>query len=559
MAESLTPHDAIQAAIVHQRAGRLAEAETIYQQILQENPEHAAATRMLGILFSQRRDYPRAIELLNRAVTLSGKNPAILLDLAVVYRAAGQPDHVERTYRSALEVTPPFPRAFKAFAQYLRETGRSRDAVSVVTRLTESDPSWDSLHLLGMTLAGSLRFAEAIGVFERCIAIAPQNAAAFNSIGACYLSMDQPRKAEEFLRKAVQRDPRNSEAIYNLGSAMMRQNRHRDAIAALEQVIALRPDFALAHANVAGALIALGDWKRGWEEFEWRLKVPGSKPPDPRTAQKMWQGEPLQGQPILLISEGGLGDGIQFSRYAPLVAGRGGRATLLCQPPLARLMRSLKDVERVVTPSDAIGSFEQYCPLMSLPHLFGTVPENVPSADAAFLSAEADDVKRWGEKLGAADFGIKRIGIVWAGNPENLMDMSRSIPFDALAPLASIEGVKFYSLQKGPRGQPITRPVSGLPMIDHTADLHDMAETAALLQNLDLLLTADTAVAHVAAATGRPTWFMLAHSPDPRWMVEREDTPWYTNVRLFRQDTPGNWVGLVQRVAGELSQWARHQ
>ena len=227
------------------------------------------------------------------------------------------------------------------------------------------------------------------------------------------------------MRKAVELDPRNSEAIYNLGSALVRQNRHREAISLLEQMIALRPDFALAHANLAGALVAIGDWKRGFEEFEWRLKVPGTAPPDPRIARDVWRGEPLKGQPILLISEGGLGDGLQFARYVPLVAERGGRVTLLCQPPLARLMHSLAGVERVATPTEAIGTFEKYCPLMSLPRLFGTVPENVPSAGTPFLAADPADVKRWREKMDADSKDVKRIGIVWAGNPENLMDTSR--------------------------------------------------------------------------------------------------------------------------------------
>jgi hypothetical protein len=294
--------------------------------------------------------------------------------------------------------------------------------------------------------------------------------------------------------------------------------------------------------------LLLGDYPNGWRGYETRWRIPESFPPrDFR--QPVWDGSDISGKTVLLHAEQGFGDTIQFCRYAPLVAERGATVIVECQPPLAALLQTLAGVKQVVPRGEPLPDFDLQCPLLGLPLRFGTTVETTP-ARVPYLHADEQRVARWREKIGQGD-GL-RVGIAWAGAAGYGNDQRRSLTLSSFAPLAQIEGIRWYSLQKGDAAKQAEHPRQGMHLFDFTSDLNDFADTAALIANLDLLICVDTAVAHLGGALGKPVWTMLPFCPDWRWMLGREDSPWYPTMRLFRQPTRGDWLSVMQRIRGEL-------
>jgi tetratricopeptide (TPR) repeat protein len=549
MSQDASLDELLIAGLAQHRAGRLADAENVYRQILRDAPRHVTALRLLGILSTQQGKYTEAIALLQQAYTLSGKHPGVALELAQVCQSAGKTQEADQLFRIAIASTPPLPKALANYGQFLTSQNRHSEAVEILNRWTELEPTGESFYQLGLALVGLKKHKEALEVFRRCIEIARGLAKGHGAVGACFLELDAPIEAEAPLRRSLELDPNDVSALYNLGNSLYRQNRLHESIEPLETAIRLQPDNPLPHVNLATPLVALGDWKRGFEELEWRLKIPGVFAVDPRAGKRRWQGEHLNNEPILIYAEGGLGDGILYARYATLVAERGGRVTLACKQPLVRLFARIPGVERATTLEDP-GPFNLYCPLSSLPYVFATTPDNVPGRDG-YLTAYPEDLEKWRQKLQRRD-GRRRIGLVWSGSVENVCNSTRSLPLAMLEPLASIENTAFYSVQKGPGADQVASTPSALKLIDLTADLDDMADTAAFLMNLDLLISVETSVSHLCGALGHPTFIMLPFATDSRWMVDRNDSPWYASARLFRQQRLGDWKELLSRVLQAL-------
>jgi hypothetical protein len=292
----------------------------------------------------------------------------------------------------------------------------------------------------------------------------------------------------------------------------------------------------------------MGRFEQGWPGYEWRWKVEefGALPP---LHQPQWDGSPLEGRTILIRTEQGLGDTLQFIRYIPLVHRRGGRVILLSQPPLTRLQACIPGVERLLAHGDPVPEFDVHVPLLSLPGLLGTRLETVP-ADVPYLEAEPPLVEAWRHRLGSYP-GFK-VGIVWQGNPKYLQDRARSTCLAQFAPLARVPGVHLFSLQKGPGAEQLTARTEWFPVTDLGSGLADFADTAAVLKHLDLVVSVDTSVAHLAGALGLPVWVALPHAADWRWLMGRDDSPWYPTMRLFRQTGPGQWEDVFRRIAEAL-------
>ena len=325
-----------------------------------------------------------------------------------------------------------------------------------------------------------------------------------------------------------------------------------EAIAVFRQAIALNPNLPGAHNNLAMALLARGDFQQGWEEYEWRLKCEDFPSHLRNLTQPQWDGGPLETRTLLLHTEQGFGDAIQYIRYLPLVAQRGGRIIIGCQAELQRLFRTIPGSCQIVTPGQPLPAFDLHCPLLSLPRVFGTTLDNIPKT-VPYLSPEPALVDAWNRTLGAAG-GRLRVGLAWAGNPRFKADRTRSLNLQQLAPLAAARGVKFYSLQKGPAGEQAKHPPAGLEWVDLGPEVKDFADTAAVMSLMDLIITTDTSVPHLAGALGRPVWVMLQFVPHFCWLLDREDSPWYPTMRLFRQDSRGDWESVITRVAEALSQ-----
>jgi hypothetical protein len=316
---------------------------------------------------------------------------------------------------------------------------------------------------------------------------------------------------------------------------------------AFDRALDVAPDHAGAHWNLAWELLRHGRLSEGWSHYEWRWKWDGFGDRPRGFPQPQWDGACLEGKRILLHAEQGLGDAIQFARYAPLVAARGGRVVLEVPRPLVRLMGSLDGVETVLARGDRLPAFDCHCPLMSLPHVFGTTLETIPS-EVPYLSAP----RRAPAVAGQGSGRLRSIGLVWAGSPGHARDERRSIALDLFAPLTQIEGLRWHSLQKGPAAAALVTPPPGLTIVNLGASIGDFADTAAMVASLDLVISVDTSVAHLAGALGTPVWILVPAKSDWRWLIDRDDSPWYPTARLFRQHTERDWGSVVDQVRHAL-------
>jgi hypothetical protein len=333
----------------------------------------------------------------------------------------------------------------------------------------------------------------------------------------------------------------------------------QEALGALDAALQLQPDFAAAHASRGLALLLTGDFARGWPEYEWRLRCPELAPKLLRCPQPAWDGGPLEGRTILLRAEQGLGDTIQFFRCLPLVRQRGGKIVLQAQAALLSLLRpGMEPDERLIGMEETPQPFDVHASLLSLPGLLGMTLANVP-ADIPYLFADPALVDRWRSKLHAHP-GFK-VGIVWQGSPKHTRDRARSVPLEAFGPLAAIEGVQLLSLQVGPGREQLAALDGHFAVADVAGDFDEssFADPAAVAMGLDLVITVDTAMAHLAGALGVPVWVVLPYAPDWRWLLDRGDSPWYPTMRLFRQSEPGDYSSVFTKLVTELAGLAAHQ
>jgi tetratricopeptide (TPR) repeat protein len=509
-------------AVRHHQAGRLQEAEQLYRQVLAQDPRNADALHYLGVIAYQ-----------------VGK-----IDLAV------------DLIRQAIAIKPDFPEAFSNLGNALIDQGQFDAAIAACRQAIRLNPTIPAAHHnLGNALNHKGQFDEAIAALREAIALNPDIPQAHNNLGSILGSKGLFNEATASFQNAIAIRPNYAEAHKNLGTALYEMGRLDEAIAAFRQAISIKPNYPEAHHVLSYALLTRGDFQSGWEEYEWRWKCNDFSSPARNFSQPQWTGEPLEGRTLLLHTEQGLGDAIQIIRYLPFVAQRGGRIILECQPELERLFRKIADGMQIVTRGQTIPPFDLHCPILSLPLVFQTSLANIPG-NVPYLFPEPLLVDEWKRTLGACD-GQLRIGLTWAGTPKFIADKPRSLNLQQLAPFAAVPGVKFFSLQKGPAGEQAKHPPQGMELVDLGPELKDMADTAAAMFLMDLIITTDTSIPHLAGALGRPVWTMLQFMPDWRWLVEREDSPWYPTMRLFRQSAPGDWTGPIQKVKEQLILAAR--
>ena len=483
-------------AIQHHQSGRLAEAEAIYRQILAVRPRHGGTLHLLGIIAHQLGKNEVAVDLISQSIALEPGFADFHCNLGNALLDLGRVDEATAEYRRAIQIQPGLPKAHNNLGNALSENGKLEDATA--------------------------SYRQAIAVYSRAITLKPDLA----------------------------------EAHTNLGTALGDKGRLDEAIAAHRQAIALKPDFPDAHHNMGLAMLLHGKFLEGWEEHEWRWKCRDFARLPRNFTQPQWDGGPIEGRTILLQAEQGIGDAIQFIRYLPLVAQRGGRIIIQCQPQLKRLFQVMVPDLTVLEGSQPLPTFDTHLPLLSLSRIFATdlasIPQNVP-----YLHAGTENAAIWRNRLKTCSVSLK-VGLVWAGNPAFKTDRLRSPRHLSLyAPLGRVEGVQFFSLQKGEAASQARTPPAGMTLHDWTDELRDFADTAALAENLDLIITSDTSMAHLAGAMGKRVWVMLPFSADWRWLRDRSDSPWYPTMRLFRQRRPAAWEPVVDEVRGELEELVR--
>jgi predicted O-linked N-acetylglucosamine transferase (SPINDLY family) len=530
------------------------EAIASYRSALALRPAFAEAHSNLASVLNELKRHEEAIASCQQALAHKPDFAEAHCNLAGALNDLKRHEEAIASCRKALDIQPDLAEAHSNLGLALAALERHEEAVASCQRALAIKPDLVEAHLnLGNALNALKRSEEAIASYQSALALKPDFAEAHGNLGAALSYAGRYAEAIASCNKALALKPGFADAYNNLGTTLNALNRNAEAIASYQSALEAKPDFAEAHFSQGLALLTIGDFKRGWEQYEWRWATKGYAPTRD-FVQPLWRGaEDLSGKTILLHSEQGFGDTLQFARYAPLLAARGARVVFEVQPALKALLTGLAGVEVTVAQGDALPVFDCHCPLLSMPLAFATTLQSIPAA-TPYLHANAGSVAKWQTLLG--ERSGPRVGLVWSGNPNHKNDRNRSIALARLLPLLAVPGVRFVSLQKDLRAEDAEalRNLSGLARIgDH---LDDFADTAAAVSLLDLVITVDSAVAHLAGALGKPVWVLLPFSPDWRWLLEREDSPWYPSARLFRQPQLGDWESVIGRVREELLRFA---
>ena len=570
-------------AIDCHKAGDLAAAESIYTGILALDPGHPDASHLLGIIRRQNGDYRDAEKLIRQATR---RDPSIAIyhvSLGDVFQAAGNLDNAIGSYENALELNPNLLEALCNMGNALRDGGDNHSAIGCYQRGLALNPESAELYNnLGLAyqfdnqdelaieafnkaillkpdffeacnnLANVYRdqhnIEEAITQYLDALALRPQDGAVNHNLGILFQMQQDFDRARVCYQKAITANPANAGAYNNLGKLFHDCNLLKEAISCYRKAIQIDPQHADAHFNLSLSLLAGGALAEGWPEYEWRFKRDKWKKIYPhRLKGPRWDGSLFKGKSLLVHSEQGFGDVIQFVRYLPRVKALGGDIIFEVRPELHELLQDFSGIDKLVTLSfdrPTPAAYDCHIPLMSLPGIFGTHCGNIPAA-VPYLRANPEKIDLWKKRINGTAF---KIGLVWAAKPT--YNHNKSCPLELLLPLLESGRAEFIGLQKGPAA----RQIDSLPvdMDNPGEDFSSFADTAGAIECLDLVISVDTAVAHLAGAMGKPVWTLLPFSPDWRWLQDREDSPWYPGMKLFRQPQMGDWESVINKFVHSL-------
>jgi Flp pilus assembly protein TadD len=582
-----SPTETLALARQYQQAGYLQYAEQLYQQVLQADPWNVEALQRLGGVYLATGHFQEAAANYQHLLGMRPDIPEAYNNLAIAYLEMGRPHDAIATFERALQVRPDFAEAHDNLGVVLAKLGRLEEAVAHHRQAVAFKPDMVAAYSnLSVALTDLRRPVEAETSARQALALRPDYAEAYSNLGNALRDQNRFAEAESCYLYALQLKPDCADAHNNLAVEWVRQGRLDEALSHYHEALRLKPGFAAAlsnlgvvyarlgqyadaetayrqalqlgtrdaetHSNLGLLLLTLGRFGEGWPEFEYRWQV--MKPRRPPFPQPRWDGSPLAGRTILLHAEQGLGDTLHFIRYAPLVQARGGRVVVECQPSLVRIVATCPGIDELVAEGSPSPLFDVQVPLMSLPGIFRTDLSSIP-ASVPYLRADDRLVQRWRDEL-ASLCGFK-IGIAWQGNPDHPLDRYRSLPLCHFEPLARIPGVQLVSLQRGPGKEQLSEVANRFPVLDVGGRLEaenaGFEETAAVIQNLNLVISADTAVAHLAGALAARVWLALSYVPEWRWLLERDDSPWYPTLRLFRQKEMGNWESVFSRMAEQVT------
>jgi tetratricopeptide (TPR) repeat protein len=548
-----------------QQLARFDEALASYDRVVALKPTPQAHFNQATVLRELGRR-EAALASCDRAIALKPDYAEALRSRGIILCDLGRLQDGLASYDRAIAARPDYVEAWCSRGVALRKLGRPADALASQDQAISLRPTdAEALSNRVGALRELQRPQEALAAADHAVAIRPDHAQAHNVRGVALYDLRRLEEAVETYDRAIAIAPDHAKAHTNKALALYELRRFDEAMASYGQAIALRPDFADAHHNQALCRLMLGDDEAGWAQYEWRWRTETLRSTSRDSGPPAWLGrESLAGRTVLLWAEQGLGDTLQFCRYAPDVAALGAEVILQVQPGMERLAARLSGVAQVVTLGKPAPAHDFQAPLMSLPHALGA---GAAYGAEAYLRADPDEIAAWAGRL--AGSGVLRIGLCWAGGLRldqfnaNTVDRRRSLPLEAFAPLAGVDGLAIYSLQKGPPAAQLAelqgRGWAGPEIIDPTAELKDLADTAALIANLDLVITCDTAIAHLAGGLGKPVWILNRFDACWRWLTDRDDNPWYPTARLFRQPAPGDWGSVIERVKDQLTSWSEDQ
>ena len=584
-------------AIEHHLAGRLDEAEKLYHSLHIQNGLDGEVLFLLGVLCCDLGIFDTACHFLDAAIDLQPTHaePKDQLVIALNGQAelqeeAGRIVEAEQSLRRALSVAPNDARTLRSLGRLMLATGHAAAAEDYLwnslTQASDIGFNWLGLaqlqqgkfaaatqslqqaltmdpelnqarHNLGLALYYQGYLAEATHTFEQALARDPGYTSARINLANTLRLLGRHDEARQHLNRVLEQQPDSIEALNNLGTVLQDQGSAKEALACLGRAVELAPNQAEIRWNLALTQLLLGDYQQGWANFESRWEGCASLRGAHRHPQAAaWRGEILQGKRLLLWAEQGFGDSLQFIRFAQQAAGLGAEIIVEAQPELAELLRSAPGVSQVVARGEELPHYDLHCPLMSLPHRLGIEIKDLPGV-IPYLSADPIGIEQWAERL--TNFSGQRIGLAWAGSSRRqspelaVIDARRSIPLQLIAPLLSIEGIGFFSLQKGEAAAEIKTAELTETLHDFSAEWQDFSDTAAFIMNLDLVISVDTAVAHLAGALGKPAWLLNRHDGCWRWLRERPDSPFYPTLRQFRQESAGDWESVIEKVMHELA------
>jgi Tfp pilus assembly protein PilF len=479
--------------------------------------------------------------------------PRELFDLGLTFNARKQHQKALESFDLAIQLQPDFFEAHGNRGAMLAALGRHQDAIESYRNALAINSDFADAHCnLGSALTQLQRYDEALASLDRALALRPNSPDALYNRGNALKPLKRFEEALASYEHSIALQPDHADAHNNRGQVLRELGRYDEALASYDRALALRPQHVMAHCNAAALRLLTGDFERGWAHYEWRWMKKSVIPLKRNFLQPAWRGEdPIVGKTILVHSEQGLGDTIQFCRYTPLLAARGARVIFEVQKTLQTLMASLGGGPQIVPRGAPLPVFDLHCPLVSLPLAFGTRLETIPST-TGYLSPPAQRMTMWQSRMQGQRH--PRIGLVWSGNPGHERDRERSIALREFLPLLSALGAEatFVSLQKDVRAEEAAILKAHADILDYGSALEDFSDTAALISQLDLVISVDTSVAHLAGALEKPVWILLTHFPDWRWLLGRDDSPWYPTARLFRQDESRTWDGVITRVGQAL-------
>lgn len=577
----------LQMGVRFHQSGELQKAEELYEEILKSDPVHADAMHLLGFIRHQTGDNAAAAALIRMAIRIHADSPDYYNSLGLVLKAQGKIEEAVSCYQKALSLKPDMTEALNNLGIAFQGQGKHDKAVACYRKILETGPDIAEVHNnMGNAFKEMGKPEAATASYKTALQIRPDYAEAwFNMANTC-LERNRFHDAIYYYRKGLELNPVCAEACYNMANAHYELGQLEAAINGYSRAVRLKPDFTAAYDNMGKAwqdmgrleealacyektlrlepenadthfdrsllLLLSGNFKEGWKEYEWRFVKSGWKKVYPhRLAIPRWDGSDFEGKRLLVHAEQGLGDTIQFARYLPMVKKKGGEVVFEVKEALIPLFRNFPGIDglRALSPTEQPATdFDLFIPLLSLPGLFATTPATIP-AKIPYLYADPRKTQYWRTQLPGR--GLKA-GVIWAGSPGNNDDRNRSCNLSHFFPLARITALKLYGLQKGAAAAQADDLPKSISFANVGQALDDFSDTAAVIENLDLIISVDTAVVHLAGAMGKPVWTLLPYAPDWRWFLEGSHSPWYPTMRLFRQTRRGDWKSVFQQVAREL-------
>lgn len=534
---------------------RFQEALLAYDHALSLDPRHLEAADKAGALLIELQLHAAALAKFEQSDRVHPGRPETLMNKALCLQALLRREEAVASYAMALAADAENYVARNNMGVVLLDMGRFEEAAAQFRKVTEARPDLvNGFSNLGLALTQLKRCDEALAIFDRAVKLDPDFAEAINNRGNALRSLGRLEQALADFDRAIALKPDYADAHANRAACLDDLARGDEALASYDTALSLRPDHADAHLNRALNRLRAGDLKNGWAEAEWRWKAPSLRLSRGRSNRPLWLGaESLAGKTLLLHNDQGFGDSIQFCRYIPLLAERGATVILEIDRSLESLLSSVAGIVECVVKGEPLPDHDLQCSLASLPLAFDTTIETIP-AQVPYISID-ENAAKWDPFLGST--GRRRIGIVWSGNPDHTNDRNRSLPLKALKPLFEA-GAQFVSLQKNARGEDLATLRELSDILDSAPELESFADTAALIQHLDLVISVDTSVAHLAGALGKPVWILLPYVPDYRWLLGRDDSPWYPTARLYRQSAARDYAEVIERIRADLVRDALH-